>query len=66
MKPDTIAAQATPPGQGGIGIIRIAGPDAVVIASQLTGKDSFKTRTAVFTKFYDAEEYHQDYERKHP
>lgn len=33
--PDTIAAVATPPGRGGIGIVRLSGPDAVSIASQL-------------------------------
>ena len=28
MNNDTIAAQATPPGEGGIGILRISGPEA--------------------------------------
>ncbi len=32
---DTIAAIATPPGPGGIGIIRVSGPDAARIAGQL-------------------------------
>ncbi len=32
---DTIAAIATPPGEGGIGIIRLSGPDAVSIAAKL-------------------------------
>jgi len=32
---DTIAAVATPPGEGGIGIIRISGPDALKIAGQV-------------------------------
>jgi tRNA modification GTPase len=32
---DTIAAIATPPGQGGIAIIRISGPDAETIARQV-------------------------------
>ncbi len=32
---DTIAAISTPPGRGGIGIVRLSGPDAVSIASQL-------------------------------
>lgn len=53
MKPDTIAAQATPPGQGGIGIVRISGPDASRIAQQLTAKNSFQPRTAIFCKFHD-------------
>lgn len=35
--PDTIAALATPPGRGGVGIIRISGPLAALIAEQLVG-----------------------------
>jgi tRNA modification GTPase len=33
--PDTIAAVATPPGRGGIGIVRLSGPEAWQIASRL-------------------------------
>jgi len=32
---DTIAAISTPPGRGGIGIVRLSGPEAVSIAEQL-------------------------------
>ncbi len=32
---ETIAAIATPPGQGGIGIIRVSGPQALVIADEI-------------------------------
>jgi tRNA modification GTPase len=32
---DTIAAISTPPGRGGIGIVRLSGPEAVSIATQL-------------------------------
>ncbi len=32
---DTIAAVATPPGRGGIGIIRVSGPDAIRIAGEV-------------------------------
>src|SRR5689334_1158482 len=32
---DTIVAIATPPGRGGIGVVRLAGPDAVRIASSM-------------------------------
>ncbi len=32
---DTIAAIATPPGEGGIGIVRVSGPDAFVLADRL-------------------------------
>jgi tRNA modification GTPase len=34
---DTIAAVATPPGRGGIGIVRISGPDTTRIAEALIG-----------------------------
>ena len=34
---DTIAAIATPPGQGGVGIVRISGPDTPAIARELLG-----------------------------
>jgi len=33
--PDTIAAISTPPGRGGIGIVRLSGPQAAAIAGQL-------------------------------
>ena len=33
--PDTIAAISTPPGRGGIGIVRLSGPEAVNIAEHL-------------------------------
>lgn len=32
---DTIAAIATPPGEGGIGIVRLSGPDAVAVADKV-------------------------------
>ena len=35
MKADTIAAIATPPGQAGIGIVRLSGPAALAIATRL-------------------------------
>ena len=34
---DTIAAPATPPGKGGIGVVRISGPDAETIATHMIG-----------------------------
>jgi tRNA modification GTPase len=34
---DTIAAIATPPGRGALGILRLSGPDAVAIAEQIAG-----------------------------
>ena len=52
---DTIAAIATPPGRGGIGIIRISGAKAAVIAKQLVDKSSggqdLKAREATFRTF---------------
>src|SRR5271166_1667857 len=32
---DTIVAIATPPGRGGIGVVRLSGPDAIAIARPL-------------------------------
>lgn len=49
---ETIAAVATPPGIGGIGIIRISGPCALEIAQALTGTTLEKGR-ALFRKFLD-------------
>ncbi len=37
MTADTIVAAATPPGTGGVGIVRISGPDAAAIATQIIG-----------------------------
>lgn len=34
---DTIAAVATPPGRGGIGIVRLSGPDALRIGEAIAG-----------------------------
>ncbi len=49
---DTIAAIATPSGNGGVGIIRISGVLATQIAGHLTTK-SFLPRQALFTAFND-------------
>jgi tRNA modification GTPase len=49
---ETIAAVATPPGIGGIGIIRISGPSALEIAQILTGTTLEKGR-ALFRRFLD-------------
>lgn len=38
MTTDTIAAIATPPGQGGVGVVRISGPQVPAIAQQLLGR----------------------------
>ncbi len=48
----TISAIATPPGKGGVGIIRISGVKAKSILTELT-KKKFLPRYATYTKFYD-------------
>lgn len=51
---DTIAAQATPPGRGGVGIIRLSGPDASRIAHAISHRLlTLKPRFAHFTDFVD-------------
>ncbi len=48
---DTIVAIATPPGRGGIGIVRISGSDAPRIANALIGRDRpLKARHATFAR----------------
>lgn len=50
---DTIAAIATPPGRGGVGIVRISGPRAHAIASALLQRElELPLRQAVFTPFH--------------
>jgi len=50
---DTIVAAATPPGTGGIGIVRISGPQAADIASRMAGNLP-EPRTASHRTFHDA------------
>jgi tRNA modification GTPase len=48
---DTIVAIATPPGRGGLGVVRIAGPEAQRIAGELTGRPAgFPERHATFAR----------------
>lgn len=49
---ETIAAIATPPGRGGVGIIRLSGPQAVNI-TRLIVKHIPAPRMAGFARFYD-------------
>jgi len=51
---DTIAAIATPPGNGGVGIIRISGPAVSQIAQNLS-KKKLKPRYAQFSNFLGAD-----------
>src|SRR5258708_31391816 len=50
---DTIAAVATPPGRGGIGIVRSSGPRVTRIAEQIIGSLP-PPRAATFARFRDA------------
>jgi tRNA modification GTPase len=51
---DTIAAIATPPGNGGVGIVRISGSLVTEIAEQLLAKP-LSPRLAQYTPFFDAD-----------
>jgi len=52
---DTIVAIATPAGRGGIGVIRISGPDAPRIAGELVRRAKpFKARHASFARFRES------------
>ncbi len=51
---DTIAAIATPPGTGGVGILRLSGPDAAAIGEKICGALP-APRTATFRKFKNAD-----------
>ncbi len=50
---DTIAAIATPPGRGGVGIVRISGPKALTIGEKIC-RQSLKNRYAHFSEFIDS------------
>ena len=49
---ETIAAIATPPGQGGVGIVRVSGPQAKSIARAILGRCP-KPRKADYLPFKD-------------
>ncbi|MFD1382940.1 tRNA uridine-5-carboxymethylaminomethyl(34) synthesis GTPase MnmE [Rhodanobacter aciditrophus] len=51
---DTIAAQATAPGRGGVGIIRLSGRKSLAIAKQIIGFEP-KPRYAHYVPFHDEE-----------
>jgi len=53
MAADTIVARATPAGRGGIAIVRLSGPDAASIGSQLAGATP-PPRQAVVRTFQDS------------
>ncbi|AMA64924.1 tRNA modification GTPase MnmE [Candidatus Arsenophonus lipoptenae] len=49
---DTIIAQATPPGRGGVGILRISGPKVIEVIKIILGK-LLQPRYANYLPFYD-------------
>jgi tRNA modification GTPase len=51
--PDTIVAAATPPGRGGVGIVRLSGPKTPEIGAVMLG-DLPRARHATFAPFLDA------------
>ncbi len=55
MDQDTIAAIASPPGVGGIGIIRLSGPDSFRIASDLTHSKNLIPGQVQRRRFFDGE-----------
>lgn len=50
--PDTIVAAATPPGRGGVGVVRVSGPKTPEIAATLVGELP-AARHATLTRFLD-------------
>ncbi len=53
MTQDTICAIATPPGRGGVGIVRVSGPNSARIGEQITHR-TLKPRYAHYGPFRDA------------
>jgi len=50
---DTIVAIATPPGKGGIGVVRVSGPAAAAIATSIISAQTLEPRHATFTRVID-------------
>ncbi|MCP1772920.1 tRNA modification GTPase [Neisseria perflava] len=51
----TIAAIATAPGRGGVGVIRLSGKDLLPLAQQISGGKTPKPRTVLYTDFFDGD-----------
>ena len=51
---DTIVAAATPPGRGGVAIVRVSGPKAPEIAAVVIGADLPAARRVTLARFLDA------------
>ena len=54
VRRDTIAAVATPPGRGGIGVLRVSGADLTVVCDAVLGSPP-KPRYATLADFLDAD-----------
>ncbi|WP_019022546.1 tRNA uridine-5-carboxymethylaminomethyl(34) synthesis GTPase MnmE [Thioalkalivibrio sp. ALE23] len=52
MDGDTIVAVATPPGSGGIGVVRLSGPESAVMARRIAGLDP-RPRHAHYVRLQD-------------
>src|SRR2546429_409773 len=52
---DTIVAAATPPGRGGVGIVRVSGPKVPEVAAVMLGELP-KARHATLARFLDAQQ----------
>ncbi len=55
MQNDTIVAIATPPGRGGVGIVRLSGPKAYPIALLLNGNKTLSPRLATYCSFINSQ-----------
>lgn len=55
LKPTTIAAIATPPGHGGVGIVRLSGPQAPAIGRTLAGRSFLHPRYCHLCRIRDPE-----------
>ncbi len=53
LTPPTIAAIATAPGRGGVGVIRLSGQNLLPLAELLSQGKTPKPRQALYTDFYD-------------
>ncbi len=51
----TIAAIATAPGRGGVGVIRLSGKNLLPLAQRLSGGKTPKPRVALYTDFLDSD-----------
>lgn len=62
---DTIVAIATPHGRGGIGVVRVSGPDAARIARELVAHDEpFEARRATFATLAQTDQTDQTHQTR--